>query len=158
MVFPWRQRRFRPGAGSMSILYAAPSLIVVALSAYLPSSADELTATELLVLAAAGLPLLVVLALALPLAALMALFASVRRARQSHVRAAYVPTVGIFVSELGGGLLGAILGVLLQTLGWERASTAVITVLVFALNVLAPVAYGIGVGRYRVLSLDPDAI
>jgi hypothetical protein len=158
MVFPWRQRWFRGRVAWMTGLYILPPVAIVVLNWYAPRSAEDLSLTDLLVLSAAGIPLLILLAVVLPLAALMALYGNIRRARRQRVRAAYAPTLGIFVSELGGGLLAAILGVLLQTLGFGRATVAGITVAVFALNVVAPISFAAGVGHYRVLSLDPDAI
>lgn len=158
MVFPWRQPWLRGRGGWLAALYLFPPVIVLVLNWYAPASAEELSVTDLLVLSAAGIPLVVLLAVVLPLAALLALFANIRRARTQGPRAAYVPTLGIFISELGGGLLAAVLGVLLQTLGFGRVMAAAVTLSVFALNVLAPLAFAAGVGRYRVLSLDLDAI
>ncbi len=158
MVFPWRQRWFRERGRWMPVLYVLPPLVVLALNWYAPATADDLTPTNLVVLAAATIPLLILLAVLLPIAALVTLFRNVRRARREAVRAAYVPTLGIFVSELGGGILAAILGALLQTIGFGPASVAAITLAVFGLNVVAPLSFAAGIAYYRVLSLDRDAI
>lgn len=158
MVFPWRQRWFRTRSAWMPALYVVPALVVLALNWYTPAAAEDLTPVDLLVLAGVSIPFLILIAVVLPLAAMVALFGNIRRARRRGVRAAYVPTLAIFISELGGGLLAAILGALLQSAGYGRTVVAAVTVAVFALNVVAPLAFAVGVGYYHVLSLDPDAI
>jgi len=156
MVFPWRRPWFRERGWWMPALYVLPPAVVLGLNWYAPARAEDLTVVGLLALAAGTVPLLLVLAVALPIAAIVALYRNVTRARRQGVRAAYVPTLGILISELGGGLLAAVLGTLLQFTGVRGAAVVAVMLPVFALNLLAPLSFAAGVWRYGVLSLDMD--
>jgi hypothetical protein len=156
MVFPWRRPWFRERSWWMPALYVLPPAAVLALDWYAPARAEDLAIVDLLVLAAGAVPLLLVVAVALPLASIVALYRNVTRARRHGVRAAYIPALGILVSELGGGLLASVLGALLPFIGVRGAAVGAVTLLVSTLNLLAPLSFAAGVWHYGVLSLDMD--
>jgi hypothetical protein len=157
MVFPWRVPWFREHGWWIPTLYVVPPAVVLALDWYAPARAEDLSPERLVVLAAGAVPLLALLAGILPIAAIVALYRNVVRARRGRLRAAYLPTLGILVSQLGGGLLAAVLGALLQFSGAGGGVVVTVTLLVFALNLLAPLSFAAAVWHYGVLSLDPDA-
>jgi hypothetical protein len=155
-VFPWRRPWLRQHRAVIPMLYvialAGTSAFVVAI----PSHVEDLTIPYLVLLTALAVPLLVLLGIVLPVAGLVALYAGLREAARSNVHSARVPTRGIFIGQIAGGVLGILLAPLLRLRGVSDSLSVVVQALVFAFGLLTPIAFAAGVWKYDVLAIDVE--
>ena len=118
-------------------------------------SVEQITAVWGLVATAVALPLIGVFGVVVPLAGLVSLYKSYKEASAAGndrpARAAF----WMLVSQVGGGILAAILLPLLHMLALPLAWTTAASALLFAFGILMPLAYATAVWRFRLL--DPSS-
>ena len=145
---PWIERHGRWLAAGYAVVVLAPAGLLAAL----PQSIDDVTVMTGLVFMAVALPLVGMFAIVVPLAGLVSLYKSYLAARDAERQAAARATLWMLISQLGGGILAAILLPLLHMLslpvGWTTAASA----LLFAFGIMMPLAYAAAVWRFRLLT------
>ncbi len=156
-VFPWRRPWTREHRALIPALYVVAAAGVLVLVVAIPSRMEDLTIVYLLALTALAVPLAVLLTLVLPVGGLLALYTALREAQRDRIEAARVPTLGIFIGQIAGGVLGIFLAPLLRVRGVSDAFSVVVQALMFGFGLLTPVAFALGVWKYGVLSLEVDS-
>lgn len=166
-TFPWR----RPWIRAHGTWLAAGYLVLPLAAAFVvwkgpgvdtliaPNAVDPYGQVSLNLIAALlliSIPLLVLVGIVIPFAALVSLYKSWQAATEAAIEAARVTTLWILISQLAGGVLTILVIPLLDLAAphgwWTRAAAA----LLFGFALLMPVAFALGVWKYRVLEIDPD--
>lgn len=160
-VFPGRRPWIRDSGAQMAIAYPVIPIAIVGLMRFMPDSMDKLTVPYILAALVFGFPLLVLLAFVLPVAGIVSLFRSYREVRESPHAYLKGPLEWILLSQIAGGTLAILFAPALAVLapsivGAQVASLlqSVLTVLVWALGLMTPIAFAIAVFRFNVLALD----
>lgn len=110
-------------------------------------SAD--TAMSLVLLLA--IPAVFVIGIVLPFAGIMSLFKSWQEARAAADEPARKTTMGMLISQMGGGVLAILVLPLLHVIGIGPAWAMAIGALTYAFALLMPLAFAVGVLRYGAL-------
>jgi hypothetical protein len=154
-VFP-RRRPWIKGAGAqMAIAYALVPAAMSGLVAFLPASAEAVTVPYVLAGIVFGFPLLVLLGLVLPIAAVMSLFRSHQDMQKQGLERLKRPLELILLSQVAGGTLTILFAPVLAVLAPTSVMRVVLTVVIWALGLLTPLAYAAAVWKFDVLALDP---
>ena len=171
-VFPWRRPWIRAhGRWLLAGYLLAPIALAVPVWIFGPfveemaaisSGAGGLGAvsvglSESLVLLVLVLPALFVLGLAVPFGALLSLYKSWQAAKTAGVQPARITTLWILISQMGGGVLTILIIPLLHLVAPTGPWATAAAVLLFAFGLLMPLAFAVGVWKYHVLALDPEA-
>jgi len=168
-LFPWRRpwiRRHRPW---LFVGYAAVVVVVAAAALAFAQFAIE-SSTDgsggfgavsigvglgtLLVV----LPTVFVLGVVVPFAGLLSLFNSWKAAKARNIRSARVTTSWMLVSQLAGGVLTILIIPLLRLVAPRGPWVTIAAALLFGVGLLMPVAFAVGVWKFRILDLDIDAL
>ena len=154
-VFP-RRRPWIKGAGAqMAIGYVLVPSAIAGLVAFLPATPQAVTAPYLLAGIVFGFPLLVLLGLVLPIGAIMSLFRSHQDVQKQGLDRLKVPLEVILLSQVAGGTLAILFAPVLAVLAPNSVMRVVLTVVVWALGLLTPLAYAAAVWKFDVLTVDP---
>jgi hypothetical protein len=154
-VFP-RRRPWIKGAGAqMAIAYVLVPAATAGLVAFLPASAEAVTAPYVLAGVVFGFPLLVLLGLVLPIGAIMSLFRSHQDMQKQGLERLKLPLELILLSQVAGGTLTILFAPALAVLAPHSVMRVVLTVVIWALGLLTPLAYAAAVWKFDVLALDP---
>ena len=113
---------------------------------------------SLLIAALGALPVLFVLGVVVPFAGLLSLYKSWKAAAAAGIESARVTTFWMLISQLAGGVLTILIIPLLRLVSPPGPWVTIAAALLFAVGLLMPIAFALGVWRYRVLDLDPDAL
>jgi hypothetical protein len=156
-VFP-RRRPWIKGSGvQMAIAYALAPLAIAGLVRFAPASPTTLTGPYVLAVIVFGFPLLVLLGIVLPVTAVVSLVRSHREVVQTapiaHLRR---PIEWILISQIGGGTLAILFAPVLATLAPGSATLTVVTLLIWALGLLTPLAFAAAVWKFNVLAVSVD--
>jgi hypothetical protein len=152
-VFPRRRPWIRTSGIQMAVAYLITPIAIAGLVRFAPASMSELTWSYILGLIVFGFPLMVLLGFVLPVAAVVSLLRSHRDARQLGMPIA-TPLGWILISQVAGGVLALMFAPLIAAA--ETPAVAVITLLIWGLGLLTPVAFAAAVWRYGLLSIDPE--
>jgi hypothetical protein len=101
------------------------------------------------------IPVIFVVGIVLPFAALLSLYKSWQEAKRDGRDAARVTTLTILISQLAGGVLTILIVPLLHLVAPAGPWVTIAATLLFGFGLLFPVAFAIGVWKYR-LVLQPD--
>ena len=112
----------------------------------------------LLVVALGALPVLFVLGVAVPFGGLLSLYKSWKTAAAAGIESARFTTFWMLISQLAGGVLTILIIPLLRVVAPAGPWATIAAALLFAVGLLMPIAFGVGVWKYRVLDLDPSAL
>jgi hypothetical protein len=154
-VFP-RRRPWIKGAGAqMAIAYVLVPAAMTGLVAFLPASAEAVTAPYVLAGIVFGFPLLVLLGLVLPIGAIMSLFRSHQDMQKQGLERLKLPLELILLSQVAGGTLTILFAPVLAVMAPNSMMRVVLTVVIWALGLLTPLAYAAAVWKFDVLALDP---
>jgi hypothetical protein len=177
-VFPWRRPWIRAhGRWLLAGYLFVPIALALPIVAFGPfivelasvSSASVATTgsgglgavsvgiSESLVLLLIVIPVLFVLGLVLPFAALFSLYKSWLAAKTAGVQAARVTTFWILISQMAGGVLTILIIPLLHLVAPTGPWVTIAATLLYAFGLLMPVAFAVGVWKYRVLDLDLES-
>ena len=80
-----------------------------------------------------------------------------QEAKREGLTGARIATFWILISQLAGGVLTILIVPLLHLAAPEGPWAAIASALLFGCGLLMPIVFAIGVWRYRLLDLDPDA-
>lgn len=156
-VFPRRRPWIKESGSQMAIAYALAPLAIAGLVWFAPANPTSLTGPYVLALIVFGFPLLVLLGIVLPVTAVVSLVRSHRDVLQlepiSQLRR---PIEGILISQIGGGTLAILFAPVLATLAPGSATLTVVTLLIWALGLLTPLAFAAAVWKYEVLAVSAD--
>ena len=152
-VFPGRRPWIKNSGAQMAIAYALIPLAIVGLLRFMPDSADKVTVPYILALLVFGFPLLVLLVFVLPVAGIVSLFRSYRDVRESPHAYLKGPLEWILLSQIAGGTLAILFAPVLAVLAPNSLLLSVLTVLIWALGLMTPIAFAIAVFRFNVLAL-----
>ena len=111
-----------------------------------------------LVIALGALPVLFVLGVAVPFGGLLSLYKSWKAAAAAGIESARVTTFWMLISQLAGGVLTILIIPLLRVVAPAGPWATLAAALLFAVGLLMPIAFAVGVWKYRVLDLDPNAL
>lgn len=175
-VFPWRRPWIRSHGAWLYAGYIVVPLTVAAvlwltldLRAALAGAANAgsggvgavsagVSEMTLLVVALGALPVLFVLGVAVPFGGLLSLYKSWKTAAAAGIESARVTTFWMLIGQLAGGVLTILIIPLLRVVSPAGPWVTIAAALLFAVGLLMPVAFVIGVWKYRVLDLDPNAL
>lgn len=155
-VFPRRRPWIKQSGVQMEIAYVLVPIVIAGLVQFLPPSLDKITTPYLLGLIVFGFPLLILLGFVLPVTAIVSLLRSHREIQQSPLAFLKFPLELILLSQICGGTLTVLFAPVLAQVAPNSGMQSVLTVIIWALGLMTPVAYAIAVFRFKVLAIDPD--
>lgn len=147
-VFPWRRPLIRKLGWMLRPLYALILLATVALIMLAPSSFNDISLLFLVGAFAAGVPLLLLVGVTLPLGAIVSLVKSYREAANGERRQMRVPLLWLLISQIAGGTLAVLFAPVLVVIAPNTASQTAVTVAVWLLGLMTPVAFALAVWKY----------
>jgi hypothetical protein len=154
-VFPRRRPWIRSAGAQMAIGYVLVPAAIAGLVAFLPGTPDAVTGPYLLAGIVFGFPLLVLLALVLPIGAIVSLFRSHQDVQKQGLDRLKLPLELILLSQVAGGTLTILFAPVLAVLAPNSVLRVVLTVVIWALGLLTPLAYAAAIWRFDVLAVDP---
>jgi len=155
-VFPRRRPWIKSSGVQMAVAYCLTPLAIAGLVRFAPANAASLTTPYTLAMIVFGFPLLVLLGIVLPVTAMVSLVRSHREAQQHGLERAKRPLEWILVSQIGGGTLAIVFAPILAVVSPNGLTQAVLTLIIWALGLLTPLAFAAAVWKYGVLSISPD--
>jgi hypothetical protein len=162
-LFPWRRPWIRRYLELLLTGYALGPLIVLGLIWFAPKQAEDIEAAYAVLTVFIGLPTIFIIGIVLPFAGLLSLYYSALAARAAGFEQARRPLVMILISQLAGGVLAIVIIPLLHLVAPSGPWVTIASGLLFGFGLLMPIAYSLGVWKFRVLELDinhlpsPDA-
>lgn len=158
-VFPNRRPWIRGAGPQLPVAYALAPLVVGLLVRLAPMKGEQASGGFIGLAIAFGFPLLVLNGLVLPIATVVGF---IRSFRESPVRDGPPDARPVLAGFLMSMLLGTAVGVLalgpLQALAPESPATALVSLTVWGLGLLMPLAFAAGIWRYRVLDIPVGAV
>jgi hypothetical protein len=155
-VFPVRRPWIRGAGIQLWAAYLLIPAVVAGLTYYMPPDLEHVSNAYLLALLVFGFPMLVLLGLVLPVVAILSLVRSHRDMAAAGLDAVKKPVEWLLVSQIGGGTLSVVFAPVFQVLAPMSGVNAVLTVAIWALGLLTPIAFAAAVWKYGVLSLDGE--
>ena len=155
-VFPRRRQWIRESGIQMTIAYVLVPIVIAGLVRWLPASMDKLTGPYIAALLVFGFPLLVLLGFVLPVAAIVSLLRTYREIQDTELAYLKLPLELILLSQIAGGTLAILFAPVLAVLAPTSVMQPVLTVAIWALGLLTPLAFAIAVFKFKVLSISPD--
>ena len=98
-----------------------------------------------------GFPLVVLLGFVLPVAAIVSLLRTHREIQDTELAYLKLPLELILLSQIGGGTLAVLFAPVLAVLAPTSVMQPVLTVVIWALGLMTPVAFAIAVFKFKVL-------
>lgn len=155
-VFPRRRPWIRTSGIQMPVAYALTPPAVTALTLFAPASVADLRPAYILMVIVFGFPLIVLLAFVLPVAAIVSLS---RSHREFHATGAVGLTrviALILLSQVAGGVLAVVFAPILTVVAPNSPSRFVLTLAIWSLGLLTPLAFAAAVWKHDVLALSAD--
>ncbi len=154
-VFPRRRPWIKTSGAQMAIAYVVAPLVIAGLVRFLPGSVAGLTPPYILAIIVFGFPLVVLLGFVLPVAAIVSLLRSHREIQQLGLAHLKLSLELILLSQIAGGTLAVLFAPVVTVLAPNSIMQSVLTLVIWALGLLTPLAYGAAVWKYDVLAMDP---
>ena len=155
-VFPRRRPWIKQSGVQMEIAYGLVPVVIATLVWYVPPSLDKITRGYLLGFIVFGFPLLVLLGMVLPVTAIVSLLRSHREIQESPLVYLKSPLEMILLSQIAGGTLAILFAPVLAVLAPNSAVQSTLTIIIWVLGLMTPVAYALAVFKFNVLTIDPD--
>lgn len=155
-VFPRRRPWIKTSGIQMAIAYCLAPLAIAGLVQFAPASPEALTVPYVLSVILFGFPLLVLLGIVLPITAIVSLVRSHREVQQEGLGHLRRPLEWILVSQIAGGTLLIVFAPVLAVLAPNSATQSALTLVIWALGLLTPIAFAAAVWKYNVLAISPD--
>jgi hypothetical protein len=156
-VFPRRRPWIRTSGPQLPAAYALAPLVAGLLVRLAPIKEEQASGAFIALAIAFGFPLIVLNGLVLPIGTVVGFIRSFRESPPRDGAPDARPALAGFLMSM---LLGTAVAVLalgpLQALAPESPATTLVSVTVWALGLLMPLAFAAGVWRYRVLDIPPD--
>jgi hypothetical protein len=128
---------------------------VAGLVMFLPPSLDKLTVPYIAAAIVFGFPLGVLLGVVLPIAAIVSLFRSHKDVQTQGLEGLKLPLELILLSQIAGGTLSILFAPVLAVLAPNSLLKATLTILLWGVGLLTPLAYAVAVWKSDVLAVDP---
>ena len=103
-----------------------------------------------------GFPLIVLLGLVLPVVAILSLVRSHRDMSRAGLPAVKTSILWLLISQIAGGTLSVVFAPVLQVVAPNSLANGALTIAIWALGLLTPLAFAAAVWKFDVLSLDVD--
>ena len=155
-VFPRRRPWIRTAGIQMAAGYALIPVVIVGLVVFVPSNPVDITPAYILAFIIFGFPLLVLLAIVLPVTAIVSLVRSYHEAGQADLLRARVPLAMILLGQIAGGALALVFAPALTVIAPNSMALSVLTVIMWVFGLLTPIAFGLAVWKYDVLSISAE--
>ena len=155
-VFPRRRPWIKQSGVQMEIAYCLVPVVIAGLVWFAPPSFDKITTAYLLGFIVFGFPLLVLLGAVLPLTAIVSLLRSHREVQEGSFAYLKSPLELILLSQIAGGTLAILFAPVLTLVAPNSAMQSILTVIIWALGLMTPVAYALAVFRFKVFAIDPE--
>ncbi len=155
-VFPRRRPWLRSSGIQMAAGYVLVPVVIVGLVVFFPANPAEIPTGYILGFLIFGFPLLVLLAVVLPVTAIVSLVRSYREAGQPELERARTPVAMILVGQLAGGALALVFAPALTTVAPNSLALSALTLVLWALGLLTPIAFAAAVWKYDVLAITAD--
>lgn len=153
-VFP-RQRPWIKTSGiQMAVAYLLTPLVISGLILFAPSKPELVTAPYVVTVLVFGFPLMILLGIVVPVAAILSLLKSYREVEQDGLVRMKRPLEWILISQIAGGMLALVFAPVLSVLAPNSATQVALTLIVWALGLLTPLAVGAAVWKFDLLSID----
>jgi hypothetical protein len=154
-VFPLRRPWIKSAGMQMTVAYTLAPLAIAGLVAFLPASFAAVTVPYVLALIVFGFPLIVLLGFVLPVAAIMSLVRSYQYLPKAGLERLRTPLQLFLLSQIAGGTLAFLFAPVLTVLAPNSLIRATMTVVVWAVSLLTPIAYALAIWRSGVLEVEP---
>jgi hypothetical protein len=154
-VFPRRRPWLKASGAQMAIGYVLVPLAIAGLVRYLPMSAAGLTAPYVVAGIVFGFPLLVLLGIVLPVAGVVSFFRSYQDVQAQGLHSLRRPLELLLLSQLAGGTLAILFAPVLAVLAGNSTLRVALTIVLWILGLLTPVAYAAAIWKSDVLAVDP---
>ncbi len=155
-VFPRRRPWIRASGMQMPIAYALAPLAIAGLVLFAPPTPGELTVAYGLSVIVFGFPLLVLLGMVLPVAAIVSLLRSHHEIAQQGLAHLKRPLEWILISQVAGGTLTIVFAPVLTVLTRNEMVRSGLTLAIWALGLLTPLAFAAAVWKYNLLAISAD--
>jgi hypothetical protein len=156
-VFPRKRPWIRTAGIQMPIAYALAPLVILGLVWFWPKEVADLSPAYVIAFLLFGFPLIVLLGMVLPVTAIVSLVRSYYETREQDLARARRPLAMILVSQVAGGALALVFAPVLAVLAPNSAAQSALTLVIWTLGMLTPIAFAAAVWKYGVLSIDPEA-
>ena len=154
-VFPRRRPWIKTAGIQMSVAYLLTPIVIAALVRFWPASTTEVSPAYILGFLVFGFPLMILLAFVLPVAAIVSLLRSHRDAQ--HLGAPIArPILWILTSQVAGGVLAIVFAPAIAAAVPGSPLIPIVTVIIWTLGLLTPLAFALAVWRYELLAIDVD--
>jgi hypothetical protein len=154
-VFPRRRPWLESSGAQMAIAYVLTPIAIAGLVTFMPKNAAALTVPYVAAGIVFGFPLLVLLGIVLPIAAIVSLFRSHQAVQTQGLERLKLPLELILVSQIAGGTLTILFAPVLVALAPNSLLRATLTILLWALGLLTPIAYAFAIWKSDVLAVNP---
>jgi hypothetical protein len=154
-VFPRRRPWLKTSGAQMTIGYVLTPLAVAGLAMFLPTSLDKLTVPYIAAAIVFGFPLVVLLGVVLPIGAIVSLFRIHKEIQTQGLERLKLPLELILLSQIAGGTLSILFAPVLAVLAPNSLLKATLTILLWGVGLLTPLAYAVAVWKSDVLAVDP---
>jgi hypothetical protein len=153
-VFPRRRPWIRTAGIQIPVAYVLVPAAIGGLVWFVPKTVAELSPGYVIAFFIFGFPLIVLLAIVLPIAAILSLVKSHRDVQQDGLDRFRRPLEWILIGQVAGGTLAVLFAPVLTALAPNTLALTVVTVAIWALGLLTPLAFAAAVWKFDLLSLD----
>jgi hypothetical protein len=155
-VFPRRRPWIKTWGNLMAIAYCVAPPAIAGLVQFAPATPGALTITYVLPVILFGIPLLILLGMVVPVAAIVSLVRSYREVRQQGLAHLKRPIEWILIGQVAGGTLTIVVAPVLAVLVRNEIARSGLTLVIWALGLLTPLAFAAAVWKYNVLAVSAD--
>jgi hypothetical protein len=155
-VFPRRRPWIKTSGMQMAVAYCLAPLTIAGLVWFAPASMDALKLPYVLALIVFGFPLGVLLVIVLPVTAIVSLARSHRELQLNGPAALKRPLELILFSQIAGGALAAVFAPVLATVAPNSGAQSVMTLIIWVLALMTPLAFAAAVWKFGVLEISPE--
>ncbi len=158
-VFPRRRPWIKTWVNWMAIAYCLAPPAIAGLVLFAPAVPDAITVPFVLMaitFIVFALPLLILLGMIVPVAAIVSLVRSHREVRQQGLAHLKPPIEWILISQVAGGTLTIVVAPVLAVIVRNEIARSGLTLVIWALGLLTPLAFAAAVWKYNVLAISAD--
>jgi hypothetical protein len=155
-VFPRRRPWIKTAGIQMPIAYCLAPPAIAVLVMFAPAVPDAITVSYVLMFILFGFPLLILLGIVVPVAAIVSLVRSYREVGAQGLAHLQRPIAWILVSQIAGGTLSIVFAPVLVVLARNEMARSGLTLAIWGLGLLTPLAFAAAVWKYNVLAISAE--
>jgi hypothetical protein len=140
----------------MALAYCLAPMTIGGMVWFAPPSVAAMTRPYILLMIVFGFPLIVLVGIVLPVTAIVSLARSHRELPQTGGRELKRAIEMILLSQIAGGMLAALFAPVVAVAAPNSVSQSMLTLLIWILGLLTPLAFAIAVWRGDLLSISAD--